>query len=220
MQLFLASGNDHKKREIQELFPNHSITIPKDVGINFDPHENGLSFFENSLKKAQELWNIVHKPVLADDSGICVTMLNNRPGIYSARYCGMDAGIGELSLSSSDQNRLLIEELNSTLNQAGLSEAVKNQRRCFYVCAMVFYYGDFQYSSVQETLEGELLQDISQQKGSGGFGYDPIVFLPSLGKTVSELTSEEKNLISHRGKACSLLRPVIDLFEKQHCAFR
>ena len=83
MEIFLASGNSHKKNEIQELFPEHTFLIPKDRGIHFDPEENGNSFFENSLIKAKELWEIVHQPVIADDSGICVSILNNRPGIYS-----------------------------------------------------------------------------------------------------------------------------------------
>ncbi len=216
MELLLASGNTHKKEEIEALLPNHTIILPKDMGIHFNPDEKGLSFFENSLLKAQALWDMVHKPVLADDSGICVSLLNNRPGIYSSRYCGKDVGIGEISLSSSEQNRLLLEELNYTISEKALVGPDEELRSCFYVCSMVFYYGNFQYSSVQETMKGFLLKNISDQRGMGGFGYDPIVFLPELGKTVAELTAEEKNRLSHRGKACTLLKSIIDRIEKQY----
>lgn len=215
MEIFLASGNAHKKIEIQELFPEHTILIPKDRGIHFDPEENGNSFFENSLIKAKELWEIVHQPVIADDSGICVSILNNRPGIFSARYCGKDEEIGIRPVSSGEQNRLLIDEINCTIKLHNLSGPTHTLRRCYYVCSMVFYYDEFKYASVQETMEGYVISDIAQQKGIGGFGYDPIVFLPEYGKTVAELTAEEKNRISHRGKACSLLKPLIKLVENQ-----
>jgi len=215
MEIFLASGNAHKKIEIQELFPEHTILIPKDRGIHFDPEENGNSFFENSLIKAKELWKIVHQPVIADDSGICVSILNNRPGIFSARYCGKDEEIGIRPVSSGEQNRLLIEEINYTITSQRLKGPAETLRRCFYVCSMVFYYDDFKYASVQETMEGYVISDINQQRGKGGFGYDPIVFLPAYEKTVAELTAEEKNRISHRGKACSLLKPLIKLVENQ-----
>lgn len=215
MEIFLASGNAHKKIEIQELFPEHTILIPMDRGIHFDPEENGNSFFENSLIKAKELWKIVHQPVIADDSGICVSILNNRPGIFSARYCGKDEEIGIRSVPSEEQNRLLIDEINCTIKLHNLSGPIHTLRRCYYVCSMVFYYDEFKYASVQETMEGYVISDIDQQKGIGGFGYDPIVFLPEYGKTVAELTAEEKNRISHRGKACSLLKPLIQLVENQ-----
>ena len=88
MKLFLASGNKHKQKEMQELLPEYEILIPSDVGINFDPEETGSSFLENSLIKAKALYDLVHEMVIADDSGICVEALNNEPGIYSSRYAG------------------------------------------------------------------------------------------------------------------------------------
>ncbi len=208
----MASGNSHKKQEIEQLFPNHTFVLPKERGINFNPEETGSSFFENSLLKAEELWKIVQKPVLADDSGICVSILNNRPGIFSARYCGKNVPAGSLELSPDEQNRLLIEEVNDEIIEKNFDKLDPVLRRCFYVCSMVFYYGDFTYASVQETLEGSIVSSYDQQKGTGGFGYDPIVYLKNYDKTVSELPIEEKNRISHRGKACSLLRPLIDAF--------
>lgn len=216
MEIYLASGNAHKKEEIEKLFPLHTFKIPKEIGIQFDPEENGNSFFENSLIKAKELWNLVHKPVIADDSGICVSILDNRPGIYSARYCGKDTNTGAFSLTSSEQNRLLIEEINAVIQQKGLTDTKEKLRKCMYVCSMIFYFDDSCYSCVQETMHGYVLESIDQQRGTGGFGYDPIVFLPEFGKTVAELTADEKNSVSHRGKACSLLRPSIDLFSEKY----
>lgn len=210
MNIFLASGNAHKRDEIQDLLREHTITLPKEVGIEFDPEETGSTFFENSLIKAEQLWKALKKPVIADDSGICVSILNNRPGIYSARYCGKDADSGQRVLTSTEQNRLLLEEVDYTIKSQNLQGKDEVIRKCFYVCSMVFYYGDFKYISVQETMEGYLVNNIELQKGLGGFGYDPIVFLPDYGKTVAELTQNEKNKISHRGKALTILKPLIE----------
>ena len=216
MKLYLASGNTHKKKEIQEIFPNHTIFLPKDEGLDFNPEETGQTFFENSYIKAKSLWDLVKTPVIADDSGICVSVLQDKPGIFSARYCGKDRNYGEIELSSSEQNRLLIEETNFIINKKHIQGDIKTIRRCFYVCSMVFYYGDNQFSSIQETMEGYLINSIDQQNGKGGFGYDPIVFLPEFGKTVAELSPKEKNTVSHRGKACTLLSPLLDLVSKKY----
>ena len=115
MRLFLASGNRHKQKEMQEIFPEYEILIPADAGIDFDPDETGTTFYENSLIKARALWNLVHEPVIADDSGICVRALKNAPGIYSARYAGPDYMQGKpdgSKISQEEQNRFLIQQLN------------------------------------------------------------------------------------------------------------
>lgn len=88
MKIYLATGNKNKKREMQEILKEHTIVIPSDEGIDFDPVEDGKTFYENSIIKAKALYDIVHSPVIADDSGICVSALNGRPGIYSSRYGG------------------------------------------------------------------------------------------------------------------------------------
>ena len=195
MKIYLASGNEHKRQEMKKIFSDFSIVLPKDENISFNPDETGSTFIENSLIKAKALWNIVHEPVLADDSGICVEALNGFPGIYSARYCGNGKNVTSDAdkLTAMERNQLLIAELNGTKSQ---------NRNCAFVCSLVYYFGNNQFYAVQETLKGTLVNSVEDLKGKGGFGYDPAVFLPQYNKTVAELTEDEKNAISHRGKAC------------------
>lgn len=218
MTIFLASGNRHKQGELAQIFKQHQVLIPMDQNIAFDPEENGNSFIENSLIKARALWDIVHKPVIADDSGICVDLLGGAPGIYSARYAGIKDMQGKKAaakLDSQERNRLLIEQANIALSSyrsenPNDSHTDMELRSCRFVCAMVLYLGKDRFYAVEETLEGCLVADIEDSSGSGGFGYDPIVFLPSFGKTVAELTEEQKNAVSHRGKAGKKLARLID----------
>ena len=195
MILYAATGNRHKQKELQELLPDYEIRIPEDDGIAFNPDETGNSFFENSMIKAKALWDIVHKPVIADDSGICVDALNGQPGIYTSRYAGPDFMHGRpdgKKISQEEQNAFLIEQLNQTGSQ---------DRSCHYTCSIVLYAGKDRFYAAQEIFEGQLIKKIEDSAGTGGFGYDPIVFLPEYGKTVAEISAEEKNKISHRGKA-------------------
>lgn len=210
MIIYAATGNAHKKSELQGLFNEHEIRIPKDEGISFDPEENGLSFIENSVIKARALYNIVKKPVIADDSGICVDVLNGKPGIFSARYQGRNKDYSEDKLSDSERNMLLLEEAEYARKKAGLPD--DTPLSCRFVCAMVLYFGNEQFYAVQETLEGQLVSSIDMARGNGGFGYDPILFIPSLNKTVAELSPEEKNLVSHRGKAAKRLKEITAQF--------
>ncbi len=200
MELYLATGNMHKKKEMSDICTGISIRIPKDDGIEFDPEETGLTFIENSLIKAKALWDIVKKPVLADDSGICVDILDGIPGIYSARYEGKDFPRGGRNplgpISQEEKNALLLDHVKSI--QCTHED---NNRKCHYVCSMVLYYGADKFICVQETMEGVLVDSMDDSCGKGGFGYDPIVFLPEYNKTVAELSEQEKNAISHRGKA-------------------
>lgn len=211
MTLYLATGNLHKKREMQEICRGHTILIPADKGIGFNPVENGNSFFENALIKAHALWEIVKEPVLADDSGICVDILGGAPGIYSARYAGsaFPKGMPDgTKIPQEEQNRLLLQAVDEAVRKSLQPAEEPAQpftadglRSCRYVCAMVLYSGKDRFYCVQETFEGTLIENIEQSRGKGGFGYDPIVFLNEYGKTVAELSDEEKNNISHRGKA-------------------
>lgn len=210
MILYLATGNVHKKQEMAEICKGHTIIIPSDEGIVFDPDETGLTFMENSLIKAKALWNIVKKPVLADDSGICVDILEGIPGIYSDRYRGKEYPQGyptekNTSLTQVEKNTLLLEHV-----QNEQEKGTKGTRSCHYVCSMILYFGKDRFYCVQETFEGILIHDIEESRGKGGFGYDPIVFLPELGKTVAELSEQEKNEISHRGKATKKILTLLE----------
>ncbi len=215
MKIYLATGNKNKRKEMVELLPDHEIVIPSDKGIEFNPDETGTTFYENSLIKAKALYDIVHNPVIADDSGICVDALGGSPGIYSSRYAGPDFPKGTPDghkITQEEQNIFLIQQLNDAIKNGSLPSAqyLNGPRSCHYTCAMVLYCGPDRLFVAQETFEGTLIDDINNQAGNGGFGYDPIVFLPKYNKTVAQITAEEKNSISHRGKAVRAIKSIID----------
>jgi len=194
MKLLVATNNLHKLKELKPFFSEHELLRPIDLGIHdFNPEENGRTFFENAFIKAEALYHLAGRPVIADDSGLCVEALQGRPGIESARY---GSNNGRL-LSAAEKNSLLLSEL----------ENMKN-RRCVFVCCLVLYYGPQRFLCVQETLEGEIGM---APRGDQGFGYDPIVYLPERAKTVAELSQEEKNRISHRGKAAQKMAAMLGL---------
>jgi len=187
MNIWFATNNTHKKKELEAVL-GKKLQIPSECGIAFNPEETAMTFRENALLKARELKKLINKnePVIADDSGLCVDALDGRPGVFSARY-------GETNgrkLTSGEQNLLLLEELNNI-----------QKRSARFVCAMVLLFDYDRFFIVQETLEGEIVKSADYAKGDGGFGYDPIFLLPESGRTLAELSAEEKNNISHRGKA-------------------
>ena len=204
---------------MQQIFPQHTIVIPSQEGIQFDPDETGTTFYENSLIKARDLWSKVHCPVLADDSGICVDALGGAPGIYSSRYGGPEFMRGRpdgKKTPQEDQNRFLIQQLNDAIAKGiDMDEGKKmglfanGPRTARYVCAMVLYCGPDNLYVAQETMEGAIIDRIEDQRGDGGFGYDPVFLLPSLGKTGAELSADEKNAISHRGKAAKVIQKIL-----------
>jgi len=226
MFIWFATGNLHKKKELEAILTGSipaligsrsspwELKIPRDAGLDFDPEETGSTFLENAIIKAGELHRLLKEkgalrpgdPVIADDSGICVDALGGRPGIYSARYCGPGKnaeGNGTLSnieakLSDTERNALLLTELGDN-----------PRRSARFVCAMVLYYSPDRFFVAQETLEGELVKNVEAARGKGGFGYDPILYIPELGHTVAELTEEEKNQWSHRGKAGRAIARII-----------
>lgn len=215
MKIYLATGNKHKKKEMCELLSEHTIVIPSDEGLDFNPDETGTTFYENSLIKARALYDIVKCPVIADDSGICVDALGGAPGIFSSRYAGPDFMKGKpdgTKISQQEQNIFLINQLNDAIKQGNLPQGqyLNGKRSCHYTCAMVLYCGGDRLFVTQETFEGVLIDDINKQAGEGGFGFDPIVYLPEYKKTVAQITAQEKNAISHRGKAVKALKLIID----------
>jgi XTP/dITP diphosphohydrolase len=187
MVLWFATGNVHKRDELAAILSGADIRIPADAGLAFDPREDGKTFLENALIKARALYRLVRAPVIADDSGLCVDALGGGPGIRSARYGAEDGRV----LSGEKRNMLLLRELE------GVSD-----RRARFVCAMALLLAEDRFFAVQETLEGEIS---NKPCGSGGFGYDPVMYLPEIGLTVAELPDGEKNALSHRGKAAKAL---------------
>jgi XTP/dITP diphosphohydrolase len=186
-QLVLASSNDGKIREIR------SILAPLDIEVIPQAHfqvpeadEPHGTFIENALAKARHAATLTGLPALADDSGICVDALDGAPGVYSARFAGEPK-------SDERNNDRLLELL-----------AQRDDRRAHYYCVIVLvrHAHDPQPLIAEGEWQGEVLRE---SRGTGGFGYDPLFFDPALGKTGAELPIDEKNRISHRGKALALL---------------
>jgi len=195
MKIWFATNNAHKKQELEAVL-NVKLYIPSEEGLKFNPEETGKTFSENSLLKARELKKILagsDNLVIADDSGLCVDALGGRPGVFSARY----GEINGKKLTSGQQNLLLLDELGETEN-----------RSARFVCAMTVLRETENFYIVQEILEGEIVRK-SGMKGDGGFGYDPIFWIPSLGRTLAELSADEKNSLSHRGKAGKLAASIL-----------
>jgi len=191
-ELLLASNNDHKHAEFVRLFPGVRILRPRDVGVDFDFAEDGASFLANALGKARALYGIARRPVIGDDSGLCVAALGGEPGIQSSRY-GSD---GTSKLSTPERNALLLARL------AGAED-----RRAFFVCCLALVIAEDRFVAVQETVHGEIAES---PRGTNGFGYDPLFLLPARGLTIAELSDPEKDLVSHRGRAARRLRAVLD----------
>lgn len=189
MELLLATNNLHKKEELSSILSGHTLLLPRDLGLSFEHEETGSTFYENSLGKARTLFQAVRRPVIADDSGLCVSALGGKPGLYTARFGGE-------GLSAEERNRYLLDLLKES-----------DDRRAYFVCCMVLFRGGDRISSVQEIMAGEIAREPS---GGGGFGYDPVFFLPEYGKTAAQLPEDEKNRISHRGRAAAGLGRLLD----------
>lgn len=187
MKLLIATNNVNKKREIDEILGplGFETVIPKELDIVFDPEETGSTFEENAMIKAQCGFDLTGIGTIADDSGLCVNALHGRPGIYSARYGGEEATYEE-------KIALLQSEIGTASDRSASFE-------CAIACVLP--------GGVKFTVTGRCIGEISHQAaGSGGFGYDPVFYIPSLGKTFSQLSDDEKNAISHRGAALAALR--------------
>lgn len=191
MKLILASNNAHKLREIKEILGDHfdEILTLREAGIEHETVEDGETFLENARKKAREIAEISGCCALADDSGICVDALGGAPGIYSARFAG-EHGDDEAN------NALLLEKLQGA-----------EDRSAHFTCVVVMAWPDGRELSAEGRLYGEIA---FEPAGDGGFGYDPIFFLPDRGCTDAQLPPGEKNRISHRGKALRALLEKLD----------
>ena len=193
MKLIIASNNAHKLTEMKAILSPFfdDVQSMREAGIEHETVEDGTTFMENAVKKARELAEISGQAAIADDSGICVDALDGAPGIYSARFSGVHG-------DDKANNRLLLEKL----------EGVEN-RAAHYTCAIALCWPDGKMLTAEDYLFGEIAHD---EKGTGGFGYDPLFLLPERGLRTAELGPGEKNAISHRGKA---LRKLVEKLEAQ-----
>lgn len=189
MELVIASNNQNKIREIKQIIGDKFTKIYslKELGVEVDVEETGATFFENSLIKAKAITEITGKASLADDSGLVVDVLGGAPGVYSARFAG------EPCNDENNNDKLL-----------KLLEGVKYEdKTARFVSVVTLYYPNGEYVFSEGSVEGHVL---SERRGDGGFGYDPLFYCDKLGKTFGEASQEEKNLVSHRANALSELR--------------
>ncbi|WP_035795876.1 XTP/dITP diphosphatase [Butyrivibrio sp. WCD3002] len=189
MRIVFATGNNDKMREIRQILGGFTedIVSMKDAGIDIDIVEDGSTFEENAMIKARAVHEHCKDAiVLADDSGLEIDFLNKEPGIYSARYLGRETPYPE-------KNAIILDKLKDVPDE---------KRSARFVCAIAACLPGGEEIVVRGTMEGRIGYEIA---GENGFGYDPIFFLPEYGKTSAELLPEEKNAVSHRGKALRMM---------------
>ena len=197
-KIIFATGNEGKMKEVRMILEDLGLPVLslKDAGITADVEENGTTFEENAQIKAKAIMEMTGALVLADDSGLEVDALDKEPGIYSARYMGHDT-------SYHIKNQNIIDRLEGKVGE---------ERSARFVCAIAAAFPDGRVLITRGTMEGQIGYE---EKGENGFGYDPIFYLPEYQCYSAELSLEEKNKLSHRGKALRLMKE--RLYERFNC---
>ena len=196
MKFVLASKNPDKLKEMREIMDQLGIEVVSEAeaGVDVEVEETGSTFEENAVLKAKAVCRASGLPAIADDSGLCVTALGGGPGVYSARYGGPGA----------DSKRLVLEDLRG-----------QTDRTAKFVCCVCCIFPDGGGIGARGECEGMIAY---APRGEGGFGYDPIFLVPGMKKTFAQMTPEEKNAISHRGKALAAFQEKLELYLKQRGA--
>lgn len=191
--MIFATGNQGKMREIKAILGDigEEILSMKEAGIDIEIVEDGTTFEENAIIKAKAIMEATGQLVLADDSGLEVDALNKEPGIYSARYLGEDT-------SYDIKNNDIIRRLEGVEGDA---------RSGRFVCVIAAAFPNGEIITTRGTIEGLITKE---QRGKNGFGYDPIVYVPEYGMTTGEMDPDEKNKISHRGKALTAMKKILE----------
>lgn len=197
-RIVFATGNAGKMKEIRMIMEDLGCEVVsmKEAGVDPEIIENGTSFAENAEIKARAVWDCTGDIVLADDSGLVVDYIGGEPGIYSARYMGEDT-------SYEIKNRNIIDRL---------ADAKGEERSARFVCNIAAVLPDGRILHTQGTMEGRIAMEPA---GCGGFGYDPILWLEEFHKTSAELTMEQKNAVSHRGKALTAMKKQLENYFKE-----
>ncbi len=191
-QILFATGNEDKLKEIRQILGDgYRVLSLKEAGIRAHVVEDGTTFQENAIKKASEICRLSGQIVMADDSGLEIDALNKEPGVYSARYMGEDTDYHT-------KNNALIRRLDGVPDE---------QRTARFVCVIAAAFPDGRVLTAEGVMEGRIGYE---EAGSNGFGYDPIFFLPEYGCTSAELSPEEKNRISHRGRALRAMKQSLE----------
>lgn len=188
-KIIAATKNKNKVREFKEILPDFEIITQEEAGIDLDVEETGKTFMENARLKAQAIFEKTNLPCLADDSGLEVYALGGEPGVYSARYGGD-------GLDDKGRLNLVLEKMKD------VDDELRGAR---FVCSIVFVTKETTYEA-EGVCEGMIIREA---RGDNGFGYDPIFYVPEKGKTTAQMSSDEKNSISHRGKALRALAEII-----------
>ncbi len=188
-EIIFATGNAGKAREVAMMFADMDVNVQtlKEAGIDVEVIEDGKTFMDNAIIKATTIAKHTDKIVLADDSGLVIDYLNGEPGIYSARYMGEDT-------SYDIKNHNLLERME------GVPEEERSAR---FVCAMAAVMPDGEIVKTEGVMEGIIGYQLA---GENGFGYDPIFYLPEFGASSAEISPEQKNAVSHRGKALRMMQ--------------
>ena len=188
-KIVFATGNEGKMREVRLILQDLGFPVlsMKEAGVSLDIEENGTTFAENAMIKARAVWEKTGGIVLADDSGLVVDYLGGEPGVYSARYLGEDT-------SYEIKNQAIIDRL---------ADAKEEERTARFVSAIAAVLPDGSELVTEGTVEGLIAHEPA---GNGGFGYDPIFYLPEYGVTSAEIPIQKKNEISHRGKALEAMK--------------
>ncbi len=194
-ELIVATNNKGKLEEIKAILKDFSFRIRglSEIGFEGDIEENGTTFLENSLIKAKTIANLYGKYVLADDSGLEVAYLGGKPGVFSARFAGNNA-------TDEENNKKLLRELEGV---------PRENRKAAFRCVMSLASPDGRWVASVGSCRGEIT---FEPRGTHGFGYDPIFFIPQLNKTMAEIPLEVKNTLSHRAKALERMKSLIEDF--------
>ncbi len=194
MRVVLASQNRHKLTKIQAILAQYDmeLVLQSDLGVRIDVEENGSTFEENSELKARAVMEATGLPAIADDSGLCVDVLDGAPGIYSARYGAPDC------VTDRDRLNYLLQNMRGVCSE---------ERTARFVCVITLLYPDGRKLVARGSCEGMIAFEPS---GEGGFGYDPVFYVPSQGCTFAQMGADRKNSISHRANALLRLEQMLE----------
>ena len=194
MEVVAATNNQHKLEEIRAILKDvgYEVLSLDQVGIKIDIEENGRTFRENALIKARAIWKLTGRPSIADDSGLEVFALKGEPGVYSARYAGVEGDKKDTA-----NNKKLLENMKNI---------PQNERQARFVSSIALVLSDEEEIVTEGYINGTIG---FEEKGRNGFGYDPLFIISELDKTMAELTSTEKNKISHRANALEELKKIL-----------
>ena len=198
MRLYFASNNDHKRIEMARLLGGHTLVLPKEEGIAFDPDETGSTYIENAIIKAEALYSLVHSPVISDDSGLSVKALGGKPGVHTARYGNDEA---DHELTARERYMYLLKNMEGA-----------EDRSAVFTTALCLILDENRRYIIQESCEGSIALSPS---GTSGFGYDPVFWINEAGCISAELPEGEKDRYSHRGKAARLMAMLLEKEESR-----